>query len=69
MVKGTNDPLAGKSQALKAALAAVERMNGAAARWAPKVNDLAAKNTAKPLRPARPTPGASYVESYKSGEA
>jgi hypothetical protein len=62
MGKGTKDPLAGKSQALKAALAAVERMNGAAVRRDPKVKDLAAKNAAKPGRRAR------RAESHETGE-
>lgn len=37
------DPLAGKSQALKAALAAVERMSGAAAHRPPKAADCPRK--------------------------
>jgi hypothetical protein len=64
MGTGTNDPLAGKSQALKAALAAVERMNSAAARRTSWKNDGTAENMApKPVRPAHPTPDPCSAES------
>ncbi len=69
MAKGTNDPLASKSQALKAALAAVERMDNAPAHRAAKANDLAAENRGpKPVRTARPASDASSTESHKSGD-
>ncbi len=55
MGHGMDDPFAGKSQALKVALAAVERMNGAAAYHASSNGNVTAANLApKPVMPHPP---------------
>jgi len=64
MGRDTKDPLVNKNRALKAALAAVEDMNGAGARRASRVKDLAAKSMAKSRKP-NPAP----AEHRKTSEA
>ena len=68
MSNATNDPLAGGSLALMAALSAVERMNDTAARRGPRVKNWVMQSVAEPTRTARRVLAAPSAERQTSGE-